>query len=215
MPFIKLKSNNGRDLQALVDPGCQQAIICNELCDNVKSRPKGPLQVVTMLNGEHTHCCGDALVELWIDDQRLINRCLVAPLLVCGADVIVGMDVVKRMGGVSIGKDSSVIWGNNCCAAGAVIVRDDKRMLIEDSDFSAVFDGEKWTIEWKWVDGEPKLKNRCPEYAIPDRHREEFDSEVQQWVNDGWLEPYNVQIHGKADGIIPLMAADNLISRRK
>jgi len=26
-------------------------------------------------------------------------------------------------------------------------------------------------------------------------------------VNDGWLEPYNVQIHGKADCTIPLMAA--------
>jgi len=55
--------------------------------------------------------------------------------------------------------------GNNCCAAGAVSVSDDKRMRIEDSDFSAVFDGEKWKIEWKWVDGEPKLKKRCPEYA--------------------------------------------------
>jgi len=79
--------------------------------------------------------------------------------------------------------------GNNCCAAGAVSVSDDKRMRIEDSDFSAVFNGEKWAIEWKWVDGEPELKNRCPEYAIPDRHREELDSEVQQWVNDGWVEP--------------------------
>jgi len=38
-------------------------------------------------------------------------------------------------------------------------------MRIEDSDFSAVFDGEKWKIEWKWVDGEPKSKKRCPEYA--------------------------------------------------
>ena len=61
----------------------------------------------------------------------------------CGADVILGMDVIKCMGGVSIGKDSSVIWGNNCCAAGADSVRDDKRMQIEVSDFSAVFDGEK------------------------------------------------------------------------
>ena len=208
LPFIKLKSNYGRDLKALVDSGCQQTIICNELCDNMNIRPKGPSQVVTMLNGERTQCCGDAVVELWVDDQRLINRCLVAPLLVCGADVILGMDVIKCMGGVSTGKDSSVIWGNNCCAAGAVSVRDDKRMQIEDSDFSAVFDGEKWTIEWKWVDGEPKLENRCPEYAVPDRHREEFDSEVQQWVSDGWLEPYNAQVHGKADGIIPLMAAE-------
>ena len=81
------------------------------------------------------------------------------------------MDVVKCMGGVFIGKDSSVIWGNNCCAAGAVSVSDDKRMRIADSHSSAVFDGEKWIIEWKWVDGEPILKNRYPEYAIPDRQR--------------------------------------------
>ena len=72
----------------------------------------------------------------------------------------------------------------------------------EDQSISGDF------AEWKWVDGEPKLKNRCPEYAVPDRHREEYDSEVQQWVSDGWLEPYNAQVHGKADGIIPLMAAE-------
>ena len=203
--FIKLKSNYGHNLKALVDSGCQQTIICNELCDNEKSRPKGPPQVVTMLNGQRMQCCGDAVVELWVDDRRLINRCLVAPLLVCSADVILGMDEIKRMGGVSIGKGSSVIWGITVVQLELSVL---KMMRIEDSDFCAVFDGEKCTIEWKWVDGEPKLKNRCPEYAIPDRHREEFDSEVQQWVNDGWLEPYNVQIHGKADGIIPLMAAE-------
>ena len=208
LPFIKLKSNYGRHLKALVDSGCQQTIICNELCDSVKIRTKGPSQVVTMLNSERTLYCGDAVVELWVDDQRLINGCLVAPLLVCGTDAILSMDVIQRIGGMSIGKDSSVIWGNNCFAAGAVSGKDDKRTRIEDSDFSAVFDGEKWTTEWKWVDGETMLKKRCPEYAIPDRHREEFDSELQQWVNDGWLEPYNVQIHGKADGIIPLMAAE-------
>lgn len=29
LPFIKLKSNYGCDLKALVDSGCQQTIICN------------------------------------------------------------------------------------------------------------------------------------------------------------------------------------------
>ena len=66
--------------------------------------------------------------ELWVDDQRLIKRCLVASLLVCGADALLGMDVIKHMGGVCIGKESSAIGGNDRCAAGAVSVRGDKRM---------------------------------------------------------------------------------------
>ena len=69
LPFIKLKSNYGHDLKALVDSGCQQTIICNELCDNEKSRPKGPPQVVTILNGQRMQCCGNVVVELWVDDR--------------------------------------------------------------------------------------------------------------------------------------------------
>lgn len=66
-------------------------------------------------------------------------------------------------------------------------VSGDRRIEIDDTDFSTVFDGVKWTAEWKWERGEPKLKNRCAEYAIPCELNEEFDGEVEQWIRDGWL----------------------------
>ncbi|XP_067939562.1 uncharacterized protein [Watersipora subatra] len=84
---------------------------------------------------------------------------------------------------------------------------DPEQLKIDESDFTAVFDDVKWTMEWKWENGEPTMANQCSEYAVPNDCREIFDDEVSQWISNGWLEKFNPHIHDKADGVIPLMAA--------
>ena len=79
-------------------------------------------------------------------------------------------------------------------------------LLIEESDFSAEFREGRWTVKWKWKHGEPQLKNQCGEYAVSAEDRAEYDLEIEQWIERGWLCPYDVYQHGTVTGVIPLMA---------
>ena len=56
-----------------------------------------------------------------------------------GIDVIIGMDVINEMGGVTI-KEAEVKFGDVPCAVAAHRMNVCK---IEDKDFEANFDGEK------------------------------------------------------------------------
>ena len=129
-------------------------------------------------------------------------------MLVCGVDVILGMDIVKPLGGVCIGKDGGVSWGGKHCALGVTSTSGERpKMRIQENDFTAEFDGHQWTVEWKWQNGEPQLSNRCAQYAVPGECQSEYAAELDQWVVDGWLELHNPEVHnGDVDGVIPLMA---------
>ena len=110
-----------------------------------------------MLNGETTECRGEALVELLVNGTVVRNRCLVAPVLVCGADVILELDIIKRLRGVAISKDGSVSCGVKLC--GSAMIPPAQQLSIDDTDFSAAFDGHVWTVKWKWRNREPRLSN--------------------------------------------------------
>ena len=70
--------------------------------------------------------------------------------IIDGIDIIIGMDVINEMGGVTI-KEAEVKFGDVHCAVAAHWLNVCK---IEDKDFEANFDGEKWTVKWK---GEPPV----------------------------------------------------------
>ena len=55
-------------------------------------------------------------------------------------------------------------------------------------------------MSWKWSGNRSPatLKNRLVEYSDPKQLREEYDREMQTWINNGWLFLY-------PKGLIPLM----------
>ena len=55
------------------------------------------------------------------------------------------MDIINEMGGVTI-KEAGVKFGDIHCGVAAHQLNVCK---IEDKDFEANFDGEKWTVKWK------------------------------------------------------------------
>ena len=65
---------------------------------------------------------------------------------------------------------------------------------IDEPDFRVLFDASEkaWTVTWKWSgDAEPDgLRNRVTEYAIPTAARSSYEEEIQEWIANGWLEPY-------------------------
>lgn len=76
---------------------------------------------------------------------------------------------------------------------------------IEDKDFVAVFDGRKWVVEW-FLKGEPPvLRNKvgCYEHGLKDGVREEFEKEVERWIEEGILVPWGKEVES---GVLPLMA---------
>ena len=81
---------------------------------------------------------------------------------------------------------------------------------IDEPDFCVLFDASEktWTVTWKWSDDtEPDaLRNRVTEYATPSAVRSSYEEEIQEWIANGWLEPYDDKKMGPAKGLIPLMA---------
>ena len=75
---------------------------------------------------------------------------------------------------------------------------------IDDKDFTARFDGERWKVEWFWKGERPVLKNHigCYDHSLKGRVKEEFDREVERWIDEGILVPWE----GDEEGVLPLMA---------
>ena len=73
---------------------------------------------------------------------------------------------------------------------------------IDEPDFRVLFDASEkaWTVTWKWSDdAEPDaLRNRVTEYAIQTAARSSYGEEIQEWIANGWLEPYDDKKMGPA-----------------
>lgn len=184
-----------------------------------------------MLNGASTLCNQRVVLEMNVGGVCFRVKCIVAKELVTGCEVILGMDSIKALGGVSV-IGQKVRFGASVGLCGSMgveesSVNEEERVVIkgdqvkeeasksggvgdlvrlEEVDFSAEFQDGKWKVWWKWKDAEPELRNQKGEYHVNDDIRPEYEKEVEQWIADGWLKPYDEQEHGRVSGIIPLMA---------
>ena len=197
-----------------MDTGCQQSVVLEDVCRSAGYNMAGPRRVIEMLNGESTSCYGETTVAMVIGQTDMKIRCLVASELVCKAGMIIGVDVIRQLGGVMVNSNLDVRFGDQLCVASAAAKTRDV-LEIHDKDFTATFNGSKWTMEWKWENGEPELTNQCAGYRIPSECREVFDDELSQWIRDGWLVEYDPARHGTHEGIIPLLAVKQPNKERK
>ena len=177
--------------RALVDSGCSQSIISRRFVRDVK--PFG--SKVIAVDGS-TVSCGEAFVEVRVDGQVVSLLCLVMDKLIPEFDVVLGMDAIKRLGGLRLHGDASLQFGLSAVGT--------KSLEIEDADFQASFDGNKWTVRWRWVSEEPNLANKVACYGVDSEIKADFDREVESWVQEGILVPVP---EGEAvSSVIPLMA---------
>ena len=152
-------------------------------------------------DGKHV-ICGSGCVEMAVNGKQLQVQCLVLERLPVQFEVIVGMDIIENLGGVTVGSShGGVEFG-----AGAVAIREP--ISIEDVDFHAVFDGKQWTVRWKWIKHEPSLRNHVACYKIDEDVAVEFDREVADWIQEGILEPVEPGV--SVESVIPLMAVEQI-----
>ena len=173
---------NGTKFRSLVDTGCQQSVVSAHALKSISLRYVGCRTTVTMLDGNTTECLGEVDLHLQIGNKMEKLRCLVSTSLVCGCSVIIGMDAIRRFGGLCISAEGIPRFGVECeplVAAASTHVQCSK-LERGDSDFVARSDGDKWTVEENLEDKEPVLQNRCSQYNTFDECRKGHVQEVEE-----------------------------------
>ena len=188
---------NGRLAHALVDTGCTTTMVHDKLVDSAKGEA-----VMVAFDGREVVCKGMMWVNLQIGEKVISQEVTVVENIVKGVEVVLGMDVIGRLGGIQV-KNGEVEFGT--CA----MTKNTKRPVpdITDRDFEAFFDGKSWEVRYFWNDsGPPELKNRVGEYGnnLSPEKLKSYEEEVERWIKEGILLPWN----GEVGGVLPLIAVD-------
>ena len=125
---------------------------------------------------------------------------------------ILGMNGIAAVGGVTVKSSHDVQLGQqSVCGA---TVSDGPMLLLKievvEKDYNVSYEdsAKAWTVKWRWAAGEEPahLLNGVAEYHVPVMVRAEYESELEKWITEGWLRPYDEEELGKPKGLIPLMA---------
>ena len=199
LPVMKVKVN-GIDQIALVDSGCSSSIVSRMLC-----WPEARKCTAILMADRKcllSHDVGSITLTVTNRNPLKINVLVVnsKPL---GFDLLLGMDVIKKLGSMHINERGKAHFAEAAHTLGATIE-------LEQLDFRAEFDQctKSWTVSWKWSGDQPpkKLFNRVLEYTIPARASAEYNKDLQNWIDNVWLVPYPEDKLGPPKGLIPLMA---------
>ena len=186
----------GMRATALIDTGCTTTLLSPKLTRGCG----GSRTTIRTVDGTEVKCRGTRQIEIELGGERLTTKAIIMERLINDIDIIIGMDVICRLGGLTV-KNGQVKFGETYCAVAA----EEKNCCeIEDKDFKAVFDGKKWTVEWRWKGEPPLLENKVEYYKTPleERERVEYEKEVERWIAEGILLPWR----GEVKGVLPLMA---------
>ena len=199
---------NGMDRIALVDSGCSSSVVSGMLCRPEVWKSTAILTASRKCLLSH----GVGRITLTVTNRNpLKTNVLVVNSKPLGFDLLLGMDVIKKLGGVHIDEGGKAHFDEAAHTLGVTIE-------LEQPDFLAEFDQrtKSWTVSWKWSGDQPpeKLYNRLPEYTIPARACAEYDKELQNWIDNGWLVPYPEDKLGLPKGLIPLMAVIQQIKQK-
>ncbi|KFD46407.1 hypothetical protein M514_12710 [Trichuris suis] len=81
---------------------------------------------------------------------------------------------------------------------------------LEEKDFALTFGpvARCWIAPWRWSDGRGPdvLRNKVKEYAPAVGAKTAYRKELRNWIENGWLGPYDERKYGPAKGLIRLMA---------
>ncbi|GAB1598330.1 hypothetical protein Ahia01_000109900, partial [Argonauta hians] len=206
----------GRPAKALVDTGSNTTVVAGRM---VRARRKGGS--IRTVDGRAVSCEGTATVQLSVRGITLRVEAVALSRVMAGVDVVLGMDAIKALGGVTV-DGNGVRFGREASAVDPISPSSNATTgdgessattgdgeitthTIEDVDFRAEFTEGRWVVRWVWKDQPPVLKNRvgCYGSTVKRGCQEEFDREVGRWIQEGILRRWEGQETG---GVLPLMA---------
>ena len=195
---------NGKYARAIVDTGCSTTFVFQNLVSSDQLERASDVKVTTF-GGEVQKCDGTATVSLEVGNVCTRDHVLVASIRLFGADYMLRMSSIRMLGGLTILPSGKARFGGNVCT----IVKNEERIRLEikKRDHEAVFNGVDWTVKWIWKnEDDPKISsNTVAHYAVPDDVKQEYESELREWIKQGWLLEYDEHTIGPPKGQLPLM----------
>ena len=159
-------------MRALVDTGCSATIVASHLVS-----VSCGTSVIVAFDGRKVDCKGTSDVELHVSGRSVRVRAVVADKVIDGIGVVMGMDVIGQLGGVTV-NEHGISFGTPQ-SVGLVAINSPRgnNCVIEDEDFRAEFDGENWVVEWFFKEKPPELKNAvgCYENFLDEGTKEGFE----------------------------------------
>ena len=164
---------NDKRHMALVDSGCSRSLV-TESVYNPWSRQASDVLAV---DGKTLRSTGIGTITLAVDNVSPVKADgLVVNSSLLGFDMLLGMDIIRMLGGVRIDQSGDAIFSRtepHACAA----------IRIEEPDFSAEFNEKTraWTASWKWSGNQLpiSLVNKVPEYPMSAQVRQEYSHELE------------------------------------
>ncbi|XP_065196502.1 uncharacterized protein LOC135827994 [Sycon ciliatum] len=163
-----------------------------------------------------------------------VKAFVVRKLDAVNADVLVGADVIAAVGGVHLGYGddgslSSVQFGAPETDRPAIVAatvpaahpsrhvtvsKDGEDVVLRTDDSEVRWDSasERWIVRWMWADDEPPTKqigSGIGQYSrkrLSPEQEASFCTEVDAWVENGWLVEHDPSVHGEPAAILPLLA---------
>ena len=138
--------------------------------------------VISSVSGQRIRPLGQVTCQLTLQNRTIPDlTLLVLPELPSNSMLLIGMDVMRRVGGMTlhIGDDERIRFSVGASAVKCPAIR--PLVTLTDDDYEVSFDGQKWEAAWKWKDKVPTLRNRVPEYAVAEgRIREKYIAELRK-----------------------------------
>ena len=149
LPVMKVKVN-GMDRIALVDSGCSSSVVSGMLCRPEVWKSTAILTASRKCLLSH----GVGSITLTVTNRNpLKTNVLVVNNKPLGFDLLLGMDVIKKLGGVHIDKRGKAHFAEAAHTLGATIE-------LEQPDFRTEFEQhtKSWTVSWNWSSDQPPEK---------------------------------------------------------
>ncbi|KAI0981173.1 hypothetical protein GJ496_011194 [Pomphorhynchus laevis] len=191
---------NGIDCNGLVYTGATRTVISKR----IYLLTKGDC-MATFINGSKVACKETVEVDIQVQGGAVIKTSCLSVDMNIPFDALVGMYIYNRLNGIQISRGSVKFLGDatvihHVSASHVSSKRQMPSVSIRDDDFSAIFDGNSWSCKWVWKNGEPeKLYNSIASYSIDSDLQKDFEKEVNCWIREGWLIPYDGELYWKRD----------------
>lgn len=215
------------ECRLLVDTGCSVSLLDSRFARNLLLSGDSKELVLEIMNGDQIKTRG----KVFIENVVMSNNANIGPIhahivnrLPLGLDVIIGLDVIKRNGLTiqPLEKNRSPIVLDANLTDPRSIQDSQERIFIaeevavpstntgvikiDDKDFESKFCNKEWTVRWTWKDRPPPINSKRGNYKIPLEDKEEFSAELDLWIREGILVPWDVKRDGCVKNVLPLMS---------
>ena len=189
----------------LLDTGSESTIVRSKFVQEILPTSRNILSI----EGTAVKLIGQSKISVIVQDEKPVSlevNAIVVDTLPAGIDIVLGTDFMK------LGDECKLMYSEGKWMVSMVCTMSEPVVKMNEKDFEAVFDGEQWRVKWKWKDDKPpKLCNRVASYGVEKCDKDEFDKELNDWKEAGWLK----EVEGEFKGpIIPLLAVRQETKKR-